>query len=359
MQPIRHKGRGFSLIELLIVIAIIGVLLAITIPAIQHSRETSRRTTCANQLRQIGVACQSFHATNGRFPAVSTTGVWGPAPGSIDPPPAGLSWIARLLAYLDERPLDAAILAGTRNQRPAFSAEVTLSGKPYDKARTDNPHVSQLALSAVICPAYSGSLISTEGAGSDSDYDKFTNRQASPAVGIAVSNYVAMSATHVQCMVGNPDESAETANGCIIPGPGISDKNITDGKSKTILVTETREQDFSSWYDGTLPWVVALNSNTPLPIRDAKRRWMAAEGAVTALNYGPTPQAPQQAYLIEGHGAAKGRWNWGPSSEHAGGIVEHLFVDGSVHPLRDDIDASVYLHLVTRAGADDDPISLE
>ena len=155
------------------------------------------------------------------------------------------------------------------------------------------------------------------------------------------------------------DESAETANGCIIPGPGLSEKNITDGLSKTILVTETREQDFTSWYDGTLPWVVAINSNAALPVRDTRHRWMAGEGTRTALNYGPTPQDPQQAYLIEGHGAAKGRWNWGPSSEHAGGIVMHLFADGAVHPLADSIDASVYLHLVTRAGGDDDSITLE
>ncbi|MBL8816976.1 MAG: DUF1559 domain-containing protein [Planctomyces sp.] len=69
-QQVRHAG--FSLIELLIVIAVIGILLAITLPALQKARESARRTECANNMRQIGLAIHQFCQTHkNQFPKSS------------------------------------------------------------------------------------------------------------------------------------------------------------------------------------------------------------------------------------------------------------------------------------------------
>jgi prepilin-type N-terminal cleavage/methylation domain-containing protein len=89
-----HQAAGFTLVELLVVIAIIGILLGILLPAVQAAREAARRTRCTNNLKQIGLALQSYEGYYERFPPG--------APLLTRERDNSISWRVLILPYLEE-----------------------------------------------------------------------------------------------------------------------------------------------------------------------------------------------------------------------------------------------------------------
>lgn len=143
MNRIRN---GFTLVELLVVIAIIGILVGMLLPAVQQVREAARRVTCANNMRQLGLAMHNYESALGHFPPgfSSTPSNNGSAPAGVHIDPTtwnaapGWGWAAHLLPYIEGS---------------TVADQIDFAKPIWDSAHLD---IIQTQLPVFLCPSSSG-----------------------------------------------------------------------------------------------------------------------------------------------------------------------------------------------------------
>ena len=148
-NQIRASRSAFTLVELLVVIAIIGILIGMLLPAVQAVREAARRTQCANNIKQIGLAVHNYHDANRHFPTTTT----GPELSDGTCVGGFYSWLAMILPQVEQNNLYNSIDFGvplSNHCNYATSSEYVLYGIAPDHP---NAEAAGTLVSTYLCPS--------------------------------------------------------------------------------------------------------------------------------------------------------------------------------------------------------------
>ena len=346
--------RGFTLVELLVVIAIIGTLVGLLLPAVQAAREAANRSSCTNKLKQIGLAMQNFHDSRkalpagcDRLPYSSTTFNTGEAASAQ----GAFSWICHTLPFLEETNLYNSLSGATnRFQRGSspFGPSTAANGK----------HLSTTVLNGLLCPSFGGQGVVQLAPGSN--FKSLLNG-ALPYPQIALSNYKVVAGVASHALAGSVTDSrtdngafplrpAKFANEATDPCPlfGLGFSAFNDGMSKTFFIAESKEAGNSAWIDAVQTFITTASDDGACPIQNGSV-WT---GGLSGLGYGPTVTATGRVCQKLSGRNTLGSSAWGPSADHAGGLVMHVYGDGHTGSIGTDIDPAIYHALATRAGAE-------
>jgi prepilin-type N-terminal cleavage/methylation domain-containing protein/prepilin-type processing-associated H-X9-DG protein len=306
----RDHRHAFTLVELLVVVAIIGVLIALFLPAVQKAREAANRVVCQNNLKQIGLALHMYHDNWSYFPSGY---VWRPGISGADPimcpnqlgdstdTAPGWGWAALLLPFLEQD-----------NLRRLIDLNVPAEDSRFNSVRTT-------LLSIFVCPTDRGTGVYT-----------IISDLGTPMGDAATNSYAACYGSGTQITL-DPDRG----NGLFFRNSRIRLADISDGSSNTLAIGER----------------AALLTRTP---------WCGApcEGTLHITPGAPTESttvadSPCQPLAQAGSHSLNDRFSDPDNffTPHPG-AGQFLFADGSVRRLQIQIDLAVFQALATRNGGE-------
>jgi prepilin-type N-terminal cleavage/methylation domain-containing protein/prepilin-type processing-associated H-X9-DG protein len=313
-----HPRRGFTLVELLVVIAIIGVLIALLLPAVQAAREAARRSSCTNNLKQIGLAMLNFESARKKFPA-GRLSCEGSSP--CDALPAdrrrnASSGFVAILPFVEEQQLfnqcrfddPTSGMWGIWNR--VGSAEPWTADSQRLAAIEQRPSV-------YVCPAST----------SEPHIDPALNVFATISTKVATGTYALCAGSR------GPSSGAGTSTKYANTGMfnyyfSRQRKEISDGSSKTMLAGEIVA---AHTQDSQNPWSAAA-------------RFFTLRSTANPLNSPPrTPPSP--ASFVTGNIIENAAF----ASDHRGG-ANFVLADGHVVFVSENIDQSIYQAASTVAG---------
>ncbi len=286
------RKRGFTLVELLVVLGILAVLVALLLPAVQAAREAARRATCASHIRQIGLALHNRQEAYGTLPSgwIVQASNGGP----------GWGWAAILLPYLEQETL-------VQTAGPGFPpGSPGPSGPPIgDPSRR---RFREALLEVYLCPSDPGDplfMLHQAGGGGGG------GPGGPPLFEVARANYMGLFGTVAI------ESMPQAGDGVFFQNSRIRFADIRDGLSNTLLVGERSSRPGGSTWVGAVP---------------GAHRGMARIVGRT----GSVPNDVLNDLADFG-------------SYHPFG-ANFVMADGAVRMISDEIDLAVYRALATRAG---------
>jgi prepilin-type N-terminal cleavage/methylation domain-containing protein len=329
------NSSAFTLVELLVVIAIVGVLLALLLPAIQAAREAARRAQCNNNLKQLGIACQTYASVHGGFPLLYS---------ASDQP----GWVTQILPYFEEGNLlgqyqynqpwfDASNASAVRQRLPVL--ECPTSPVEHVYTATD--------------PSFAGQSANPLTTFTTASIDYFAIATASSATTPKAPSTIPAGYFYVY-----PNMPTTTdLSGAFGPQSKTPTlrrlRQITDGLSSTAMITEMSGR----------PWLFLASREK---IHSAGFPSYVSASSVDAMDdiplyYGWGAWAHNNNFGV-GTWSADGTMQGGPCaincsnyrgvySFHSAGAYA-TFADGSVHLLHQEIDPAVFFALVTARGGE-------
>jgi prepilin-type N-terminal cleavage/methylation domain-containing protein/prepilin-type processing-associated H-X9-DG protein len=334
----RRQCAGFTLVELLVVIAIIGILVSLLLPAVQAARESARRVSCVNNIRQVGLAIANYENARKVYPpaGLHNPPFWMPVGGSnlgsiVTDPTTGTmhSWVVLILPYLEESALYQQFDLRTSVVR-----------------QTQDPQAFQIA--SLLCP-------SDDSLGRYFQHPSLTRNKV-----FAKGNYAAyVSPFHVEFQHEFPGALAANRRQRVA--------SMEDGISRTLVLAEVRTRDNPRDQRGAwaLPW-----SGSSVLAFDMHHDFDAGEGLKfvgTTLSLGqtqrPNNEGPNVDMLYDCPDIAKAQvermycarfatdvestyLSAAPRSQHVGGVTV-CFLDGHVGFLTDDVDEFAMAYMVS------------
>lgn len=309
---------GFTLVELLVVVAIVGVLVGMLLPAVQAARESARLLSCKNNLKQLGLALHNYASANRSFP-----------PGRGAPLPRAFSLFPYLLPHLEQSALHSRI------DFTKAPVDFNVGSTIHDGSA--NRFVANTVVQGLLCP--------------------------SEDLGPRVSglNY---GATNYTGNVGSGQREygwLVSADGVFFLNSQIRLSDITDGSSNTVAIGERKlgpGQSHDAGGRGRVMIEVQAGldptpqhcdglSATVLEYRSRGGKWLMGNYSNTLYNHALPPNSAQFDCTNIQHQKAMA----GLSSRHVGG-VSAVYCDGHVSLVADGIDLVVWRGLGTRGGGE-------
>jgi prepilin-type N-terminal cleavage/methylation domain-containing protein/prepilin-type processing-associated H-X9-DG protein len=303
MKRLRNS-QAFTLIELLVVIAVVGILIALLLPAVQAAREAARRSSCTNNLKQIGLATQLFHGAHKTLPPPKVLG----GPGGV------------IAASGDQYSLlgSAFVLLLSHLEEAAINDQYDIS---QPTTSPSNQAVVEQALPIYTCPSMRMPRVMPE---------KPCGETMGPGSYLISTRARYGDFTKLNGAFVNPPSTVGHRYRC-----GL--EKFLDGTSHTILIGET---DFG--FDSYL-WDSGCDV-------DGAPRWgdHAWAAGYWFLAWGHTGEG-----RVFNFNDDRARWDSAFTStfrsDHSGG-VQFVFVDGAVQFIRDEIDKTTLFAVISRAG---------